>query len=123
MRPFSEYRKMMKLIETEEYSKDDLYKELLQKEDNVLKTLNRLADQSIQENNANYLTMNIETHMIKFFEHWTYIVHEVVLMASGQKRFTLKNIIDVFFDRERSLYVGVMLVLNSFILFLFYSSM
>jgi hypothetical protein len=122
MKPFAEYQKISNMISNKNgsFTKEDIYNELMKKEQNVLNTVNRVAEQQTRLGalSDSYLKMDVDTLIQKFFETWSHITHEIILMATNQRSFSLKSVILLFTEGERMFYVGVMLVMLSFILFL-----
>lgn len=114
----SEYESIVKLIkQNDDISKTSLYEELMKKEDKTIKLLNRIAEvETIKESESRKLNrMNISMLLYNFTQVWKLIIHDLLLL--GVNKVTMRSFVQIFFSKDRQLYVGIMLVIISLILF------
>lgn len=94
-------------------SKQDVYTELMKKEENVLNTANRIVDMS-QRNTMNeslFYNQSILEVVVKFANTWHNIFSELV----NEHMYKYPEM--VFWKEDRKIYVGMMLVLIGLFLF------
>jgi len=112
--PLNSYHDLLQLLKSDEASRKDIYSELMQKEDNVLHTISRVSSQerikSLYENTFGHLS--IKEIFARFAFTWQNIFNELVV----ERMFD--NIIDIFFQGDRKIYVGMMVVFIGMFLFI-----
>lgn len=106
-----EYNKLVTLLKST--NTEDIYEELLKKEDKVLDTVNRVVNYSnaeeVRQTEFENMSMNELTHNM----FWT-------LQKIGREAWDIKTIQDVYrvmFTGERKFYLGVVVVMVSLFLF------
>lgn len=110
---YMEYRKMIKLLESGENDKTEVYQKLMDKEQNVLDVVNRVAQKDQKEKQASKIVLNesILDLVMLFSNTWKNIFRELFI----EQRF--HDAVSILYTDDRKIYVGIMLVLISFILF------
>lgn len=92
---------------------DDLYTELIKKEDNVLKAINKVTEHTKASHEREYMiyNMSIAKFIAMFANTWKNIYLEIII----QRRF--KETISILLQKDRRVYIGVMMILISIFLF------
>lgn len=113
--PTSEYNTI--LLKMQNSPKTDLYNELLKKEDNVLTTVNRVVnhEQTKVINQELFYNMPLLNIIAIFANTWKNIFIELTVYRD------FKNVIgiyEIFTKNDRKIYVGIMLLLVVFFLFM-----
>ena len=112
--PLNSYHDLLQLLKSDEASRKDIYSELMQKEGNVLDTISRVSSQekikSLYENTFSHLS--IREVFARFAFTWQNIFNELVV----ERMFD--HIIDIFFEKDRKIYVGMMVVFIGMFLFI-----
>lgn len=97
-------------------SEASFYQEVMQKEDKVLDTLNRIADSKriVDNKQTFFYNQSLVDIIAKFANTWLNIYTEIVV----ERQITHpKDIVNIFFEGDRKIYVGIMIVLISLFLF------
>ena len=112
--PLNSYHDLLQLLKSDEASRKDIYSELMKKEDNVLHTISRVSSQdrikNLYESTFSHLT--IKEILARFVFTWQNIFNELVV----ERMFD--HIIDIFFEGDRKIYVGMMVVFIGMFLFM-----
>jgi len=112
--PVKEYADILQLLNNKSERKDDLYNALMDKEDNVLNTINRVANAKQTMDFQGTLLYNQSLlHVIALFGNtWKNIFYEIFI----EKRYKEMGVI--LTDGDRKIYLGIMIVLIALFLFL-----
>ena len=107
------YREYSKLLDTSRISKDDVYTELMKKETKLLDVMDRIA---VTESNKTIKTSLFYNRPVieiisTFVNTWRNIFNELVVEDG------YKHLDAVFWNEDRKIYVGLMIVVVSFLLF------
>jgi hypothetical protein len=97
----------------------DVYEELMKKEQNVLKTVNRVVNYSNENEvlSKEYLNMSLQDHTYKLFVTLKGLLNELVRVRSSQ------DIFKALRKDDRLFYVGVLLIIIAvFIIFIIIST-
>lgn len=109
---YSEYKSLLNLIESE--NQDNTYEELMKKEKNTLDTVNKVI-KYYQDNDImkkNFSNMTFYEIVLRTSEVWTDIFNDIVTWKS-----TKKNAMEVFYNEDRMIYIGIFLIFVSLFLF------
>jgi hypothetical protein len=109
---YKEYKDFVNSV-NDSSQKDDVYNELMQKETNVLNTINRVAETELSKKNNTNLFYNkslIEIAAL-FANTWANIFTELI------NEDMYKQPMQVFWNGDRKIHVGLMIVLVSIFLF------
>lgn len=104
----SGFKTILEVIQNDanEASKKDIYTELIKVEDNVLNTLNRLAETSENaKTNQLSLNMSIIEFITLFINNWKNIYREIFL----DKQYN--SFVHIFTSGDRKIFVGSMFIL------------
>lgn len=113
MYPLKEYTDVLNLIDKDSVTRQDVYTELLKKEDKVLDVIARVANQDEIKRKGRLMEMSISEAIARFANTWKNIFVESIEAKSKDPR-TYGNIIT---KDDRKVYVGVMLVVIAMFLF------
>ena len=115
--PTNEYSKILKQLQTDEITKDDAYSKLMEKEDNVLKVVDRVARNEQRQTDQQSLFYNLPLIAIValFANTWKNIFIELVV---HQKYQSPDELIEVFFAKDRKIYVGIMVLFIALFLYI-----
>lgn len=100
---------MVKDLQNEDTSKETLYEQLMSKESNILGLIGRIANDknaSVFANSIFYEKSLFEITML-FANTWKQIIHEVFV----EKKSIALHWRDMFYQDDRKIYTGMMLVL------------
>jgi hypothetical protein len=108
MLQYSEYKSLVEILEKS--NNDGIYQELMDKEEKVLDTVNKVIqvykDDDIRKlKYKNFLDYSIHEAIFKFFNVWVEMFKEIVAH---------ENILDVIQKEDRLIYIGMMLIILSF---------
>jgi hypothetical protein len=108
-----EYSDYKSLIDTlEQSNQDNTYQILMNKEDKVLDTMNRVIkyykDEDAKE--KEFINYTISQVVYKFFNVWIEIFNEIINKNGS-------NIIEILIKDDRLIYIGVMFIFISIILY------
>lgn len=111
---YSEYKSLVDILEKSD-NHENTYQEVMNKETNVLKTINNVVNyyRDVDIKERQFVNMNISYVVYRFFNIWGDIFKELV--NTDPKKLSL---LDVFTKDDRLIYIGVMLILIS--IFLYY---
>lgn len=111
MLDYSEYKALVDILDKSEL--DETYKELMKKEDKVLDTVNSVVNHYKERKQAKKQFINMSIYEIYnlFFLEWPLFIMDLYKVKK------LDDFIVVVSKGNRLIYIGVMLVLISFILF------
>ena len=111
MLEYSDYKSLVNTLEQSNH--DNTYQELINKEDKVLDTVNRVIknyrDEDVIE--KEFINHTISQVVYKFFNIWIEIFNDL-LNSNG------KDIFDIFSKDDRLVYIGIMFIFIS--IFLYY---
>ena len=111
MLEYSDYKSLVNTLEQSNH--DNTYQELINKEDKVLDTVNRVIknyrDEDVKE--KEFINHTISQVVYKFFNIWIEIFNDL-LNSNG------KDIFDIFSKDDRLVYIGIMFIFIS--IFLYY---
>jgi predicted CopG family antitoxin len=111
------YKRLKKMLD-EDSPKDDIYAELLRKEEKALNVLNRLAEKqekSRKDTSLFILDMSLLELLHMFIHEWRMIFHDIMLIGVNQTSYM--DILHSLILNKRKLVLGMTLVLISFFLF------
>ena len=111
MLDYSEYKSLVDILEKSEL--DDSYKDLIQKEDKVLDTVNAVVNQikDKKSNQKQFMHMSLyEIYNLLFLE-----IPLLIKEVSGAQ--TSADVLRTLFKGHRVIYIGIVLVILSVILF------
>ena len=114
VKPETEYKDFIKLIESSNKNNNNEVYSLLQgKEKDVLDTVNRVVDHEKGKRDESTLFYNLSflTLVAMFANTWKNIYREVVIERN------IKNIVYILTKDDRKIYVGIMILLIVFFLF------
>jgi hypothetical protein len=111
MLEYSDYKSLVNTLEQSNH--DNTYQELINKEDKVLDTVNRVIknyrDDDVKE--KEFINHTISQVVYKFFNIWIEMFNDL-LNSNG------KDIFDIFSKDDRLVYIGIMFIFIS--IFLYY---
>jgi len=105
---YSEYKKLLADLKNEDATKETIYEQLMAKETNVLDLIGRVANQkntSMFKETVLYNKSMFEIAML-FANTWKAIISEVFIEKQPLRNYPL-----IFYEGERKIYAGLMLVL------------
>ena len=113
MNPSQDYKDLLTLISQEDGSQQDLYTELLKREQNVLDVVSRMMTQDKQETSHKrlFLENSLLDFIAKFSNAWKNIFTELVIERNVNQWF------EIVFKDERKIYVGCMFIFIAFFMF------
>lgn len=116
MLDYSEYKSLMDIVDKSDA--ESMYPDLMKKETKVLDTVNHVVNHYKDTNSQNSMFMHKSMYEIYnlFFLEWPVIMSELLKVKS------VDDVIDVLTKNDRLIYIGILLVLASFILFFVNSS-
>lgn len=109
----TEYKQLLQQLDKHKISKDDVYAELMAKENNALSKLSGVASEELDNslNDMVFYNMPLLDLVVIIINNWSNMFTEFII---HQKFGNWKQI---FWDNDRKLYLGVLIVLISFLLF------
>jgi hypothetical protein len=112
-----QYSDLLHLLDNVDTNKEDVYTQLMKKEDNVLNVLSRMSTQDDKKTltSSMFLSLSINDIIARFAYTWQNIFIETIIDHN------IENIPYTLFQNERKIYVGIMLVLVS--LFLYFATL
>ena len=116
MLEYSEYKSLVDILEKSEL--DESYKELMNKEDKVLDTINHVVNtyKDKKGKRKQFIHMSIYEIYNLFFLEWPEFMKDLTKVQSTE------DVIDLLLKNNRVIYIGIVLVLISLILFFIDSS-
>lgn len=112
---YNEYKNLLSDLKNENATKDLIYEKLMAKEDKILDLIGRVANQkntSLLKDSVFYNQSLFEIIM-NFANAWKNIFHEVVI----EKRSLKLEGLEVFYNGDRKIYVGMMIIFISLLFF------
>jgi hypothetical protein len=111
MSDYMEYKNLLNLLEKSDVS--TVYDELIKKEENVLHTINRVANLQSQEKSDKNDFTKLQLHQI-IFKMMTTLkeIHEELLKSKSPK-----DVPNIFMKDDRKIYLGIFLVILAMFLF------
>lgn len=110
MLEYSDYKSFVDTLEQSNH--ENTYQEVMKKEERVLDTMNKVIkhykDQDIKE--RQFVNLPISLAVYRFFSIWTEIMDEILKDGMG-------NILQILNKEDRLVYIGVMFVFLSIILY------
>lgn len=105
---YSEYKSLIDILsESSTNENANTYQDLMQKESNVLSTVNQVVkniqDKKIKSNQ--FVEMNINDIVQKFFLIWPDILLEIYQIKNP------KDILDIITKDDRVIYLGIMMII------------
>lgn len=99
-------------LENNQVTNENIYEKIMEKEENAINLMNRVAEEKLKnkEKSNTFLNLTIKEIFTVSIIKWLMIYNEVV----NFKNYDLKK---VFYDGDRKIYVGVMLIIIALILF------
>lgn len=112
--PVKDYSEIIQLLNTKSDKKDDLYNALMDKETNVLNTINRVANtkQNLEFQSTLLYNQTILGLIALFGNTWKNIFQELVI----EKRF--RDALAILTDGDRKIHLGFMLALIALFIYL-----
>jgi tetrahydromethanopterin S-methyltransferase subunit A len=113
---FMDYNEFKNLLDKSEPT--NLYEELIQKEDRVLKTVNRVVDYSNRKDleSKEFINMSVGNATVGFLQTMVDIVQDLTKAKDAMQFVT------VLYKGDRVVYIGILVVLISLFLFFVQSS-
>jgi hypothetical protein len=111
---YIDYRQLITSLDSAAESKDTIYEDIMNKEKNRIDLINRVVEQKNTQIWAKsfFLKHSIIEIAILFATNWSMMIEELIHIKSIDK------LEDIFYDGDRKIYSGLMLVLISMFLFL-----
>ena len=108
-----EYKDVLNMIQDPGYSKGDIYEKIMQKEDNALNILNRIAENELKKElrTDNFLDMSVLQVIASFADSWKRLYQEAILEPNYQK------IIALMWTPKYRVHVGLMVLLVAIMVF------
>lgn len=116
MNPLKQYSDLINLIETDAASREDVYTELIKKEEKVLDVISRVATQNDKKKTHKFSDLSIAESIARFANTWKNIFVESVEAKSKDPRIYAS----IIMKDDRKIYVGLMMVI--FAMFLYFIS-
>lgn len=109
---YTDYKDFVNTV-NDSSQKDDVYNELMQRENNVLNTINRVAENELNKkiNSSIFYEKSIIEIAALFSNTWANIFTELI------NEDMYKNPMQVFWHGDRKIHVGLMIVFISIFLF------
>ena len=113
----TEYKQLLQQLDQNKISKDDVYNELMAahaaSENMALNKLSEVASEELESSQNNLVFYNVPLLdlIVTIINNWSNMFTEFVI----QQKFG--NWKQIFWDGDRKLYLGVLIVLISFLLF------
>lgn len=110
-----EYGEYKDLIDTLEQSNvEDSYQKLMGKEDKVLDTINRSIKfyRDEKQKKKEFIHLDIIEIVIRFINNWIEIIQELIEIKD------ISDLPNIFLDKDRAFYVGIMLIVVSILIYL-----
>lgn len=105
-----EYNEILKMVSDPSNQKEDVYTALVTKEEQVLNTINRMVEKEKKESNNLFMHNSLFEIITAFALTWKRIYQEIVI-------FKQRDILTLFYHGERKIYLGIMIVLVSLLLY------
>lgn len=102
------YKEIFDLVN--DNKKEDVYSALMTKEAAVLDTVNRIVQKKENSSYSNFMDLSLFDIITNFAIVWKRIYQEVVI-------FKQRDIIALFYENDRKIYVGIMLVMIALFLY------
>lgn len=114
---YMDYNQLSQLLtdlEENQVTRENIYETIMEKEKNAIDLMNRIAEEKTKtkEEDSLFLNKTITQIFNTSITHWLRIYHEIV----DKKQYDIKAL---FYDEDRKIYTGIILVLIA--LFLFFS--
>lgn len=114
---YMDYNQLSQLLtdlEENQVTRENIYETIMEKEKNAIDLMNRIAEEKTKtkEEDSLFLNKTITQIFNTSITHWLRIYHEIV----DKKQYDIKAL---FYDDDRKIYTGIILVLIA--LFLFFS--
>jgi IS30 family transposase len=114
---YMDYNQLSQLLtdlEENQVTRENIYETIMKKEKNAINLMNRIAEEKTKtkEEDSLFLNKTITQIFNTSITHWLRIYHEIV----DKKQYDIKML---FYDEDRKIYTGIILVLIA--LFLFFS--
>lgn len=110
---YSEYKSILDIAQSP--NQDNSYQELMKKEENTLNTVNNVIkyyqDRDIKS--KQFVNLSFYEMAIRMTEIWTDIYSDILNWKDTKNN----NIMDVIFKEDRSIFIGIFLIITSFFLF------
>jgi len=115
--PSDEYRKITSMLDNNNITMSDAYNELLQKEKNVLATVNRVVEheQKKKFDGKVFYNMPLLTVIALFIGTWKTILIE---LTSLDFKSDYRSIPSIFIRKERKIYLGFMIIIVAVFLYI-----
>jgi hypothetical protein len=115
--PSDEYRKITSMLDNNNITMSDAYNELLQKEKNVLATVNRVVEheQKKRYDGKVFYNMPVLTVIALFIGTWKTILIE---LTSLDFKSDYRSIPSIFIRKERKIYLGFMIIIVAVFLYI-----
>lgn len=99
-------------LETNENTRGNIYEQIMQKEENAINLMHRIAEQKSNEKNteSNILNQSIRDMARNTIIQWMSMYNDIIQTKNY-------DIVHVFYNQERKIYTGILLVLISVVLF------
>ena len=110
-----EYGEYKDLIDTLEQSNvEDSYQKLMGKEDKVLDTINRSIKfyRDEKQKKKEFIHLDIIEIVMRFINNWIEIIQELIEIKD------ISDLPNIFLDKDRAFYVGIMLIVVSILIYL-----
>ncbi len=110
-----EYGEYKDLIDTLEQSNvEDSYQKLMGKEDKVLDTINRSIKfyRDEKQKKKEFIHLDIIEIVMRFINNWIEIIQELIEINN------ISDLPNIFLDKDRAFYVGIMLIVVSILIYL-----
>jgi len=123
MQAYNEYQKFSELLENNEYSPEDIYIELMKKEGNVLKVINRITKTKQEEDieKIDLMKLPLESIIFNLINTLRSIFHELVLLMTTNE-FSFQHFKNIFTSYDRLFYVGIFIIIVTMFYFFIDSS-
>ena len=96
-----------------------LYDELMQKEGKVLDVINRMVDNENKMKNLSFLDTPLRLLLVKMLQEWNAILAEVTgNKMVGETTKSFRDYLKIFSKENRTIYIGLMLVIIALFLLL-----
>lgn len=99
-------------LETNENTRGNIYEQIMQKEENAINLMHRIAEQKSNTQNidSNVLNQSIREMARNSILQWMSMYNDIVQTKNY-------DIVHVFYNQDRKIYTGILLVLISIVLF------
>ena len=112
---FGDYKELVQSLESGKASKDSVYEQVMNKEQNRIDLINRVVEHSEDKKWSETLFYNksIIEVAIMFASMWRTMFGELFI----ERRFDIASLRYILYDGDRKIYTGIMLVMISMFLF------